>query len=449
MGTQTPQSISGFPEYMPNEQILFNSWLDIIRKTYQLYGFVPIETPAVERRSTLTAKGGVEHEIYGLTRLRDVSGDEDTDLALHFDLTVPLARYVAMNEGRLAFPFKRYQMQKVWRGERAQKGRFREFYQCDIDVIGKNSLSLLADAEMPSIIYRIFTQMKIGRFMIRVSNRKITQAFFAQRGVAPHHMKAAREIVDGLEKLGLIHTTQALQKQVGITETQARALIDELSVTRSNDEMMAYLSALPEDDGMKHGIAELRTVIDHMRTLGVPDHAFRIDPLVMRGLDYYTGTVYETLLLDYPGLGSVCSGGRYDDLAGFFTSSHLPGVGVSIGLTRLFSELKGAFLTEDPASTIAPVLVIAGSDEDLPVALHIAEECRKVGIAVESSLQTVDISKQMRYAVRRKFSLVVIVGGEHGVVDHVRVRDLRVGVTHSYPPLEVPSNVQYLLTLTK
>lgn len=449
MAVQIPQPISGFPEYTPSEQILLHQWLGIIRGTYELYGFVPVETPAVERRSTLTAKGGVEHEVYGLTRLREgVSGDEDTDLALHFDLTVPLARYVSMNEGKLAFPFKRYQMQKVWRGERAQKGRFREFYQCDIDVIGKNSLPLLADAEMPSIIYRIFTQMQIGRFMIRVSNRKITQAFFAQRGVAAHLMKVAREIVDGLEKFGLTHTVRALCEQVGITETQARALIDELSVVRSSEEMMAYLLALPDGDGMGQGVTELRTVIDHMRMLGVPDHAFRVDPLVMRGLDYYTGTVYETLLLDRPGLGSICSGGRYDDLAGFFTSSHLPGVGISIGLTRLFSELKGAFLTEDSASTIAPVFVIAGSDGDLPVALQIAEECRKLGIAVESSLQTVDISKQVRYAVRRKFTFVVIVGGEHGHQGQVRVKDLRCGTMHSYLPQEVPTNIQYLLQLT-
>ncbi len=446
---QKPKPISGFPEYTPAEQILFDGWLDVIRRTYRLYGFVPIETPAVERRSTLTAKGGIEHEIYGLTRLREDGRDEDTDLALHFDLTVPLARYVAMNEGGLSFPFKRYQIQKVWRGERAQKGRFREFYQCDIDIIGKGSLPLLADAEMPSIIYRIFKEIDIGPFQIRISNRRLAQAFFARRGVSSDKMKLARDILDSLDKVGSLQVTHFLCEQISMTELNARGLIEDLSTSRSIDETLAHLVSLPDGSGLQQGVAELHEVVENIRMLGVPDDAFRVDPLVMRGLDYYTGTVYETSLLRRPGLGSICSGGRYDDLAGFFTNSRLPGVGISIGLTRLFSELKDALIGDQSPSTIAPVLVTMADTQSTQLALQIAERCRQEGLAVETSLQADDLSKVIKYALRRRFSLMIIVGGKNAQNGTVRVKDLRSGKMYQHAPEEVVSTAQHLLQLTE
>ena len=354
-----PTPISGFPEFLPADQILFAKILNIIRTGFERYGFSPIETPAVEKKEVLTSKAGIEKEIYALSRLAAEMGENsETDLALHFDLTVPLARYVAQHKEKLVFPFRRYQIQKVWRGERAQSGRYREFYQADIDVIGKGSLSLITDAEIPSVIYQVFREMQIGAFAIKVNNRKILQGYFRHLGIPKAQMVEVMRLVDKLEKIGIDKLVTELTNKTGLDTTTATNIIDFLGQKLDNKEMLAKLQSFSNiNELFSEGVTELGVVVDGMRTLGVPEEYFRIDVGIARGLDYYTGTVYETVLIDYPGIGSICSGGRYDDLASYFTDEKLPGVGISIGVTRLVPRLIEAGILKSGPATIAPVLV--------------------------------------------------------------------------------------------
>ena len=330
----TPRTLSGFMELLPGKQAKLEKMMAVLRDTYSLYGFAPLDTPAIEDAKILLAKGGgeTEKQIYRFQK-------GDSDLALRFDLTVPLAKYVALHYNDLAFPFRRYQISKVYRGERAQRGRFREFYQADIDIIGDGKLDVLNEAEIPSIIYRVFRGFGLTRFQIRVNNRKILNGFYAMMGLTEKSGDIMRT-VDKLDKIGGEKVQSILISDCGLTEQQSEEILRFISITGTNAQVLAALEGYAGREEMfDQGLAELRQVTEHLAAFGVPEENFAVDLTIARGLDYYTGTVYETTLLDHPEIGSVCSGGRYDNLAGYYTDKALPGVGISIGLTRLFYVL--------------------------------------------------------------------------------------------------------------
>ncbi len=405
-----PSLLRGFDqEYLPHEQLQFNALVELIRRNFELYGFLPIETPSAERREVLTSKGGVEKEIYALTRLAEADDDEAaTKGALRFDLTVPLARYVAMRERELAFPFRRYQIQRVWRGEtpQARKGRWREFYQCDIDIINRDKLSVLAEAEIPSVIYSVFREMAIGEFRIRINNRKVLKGLLRAFSIAEEKSAAVLRALDKAEKEDPAKIREALQRE-GLPAQAARDLHQLISEKRDTRETLQVLSQYTE---CEEGLEELRTVSGAIRNFGVPDSAFGVDLGVVRGLDYYTGTIYETTLTEYPDVGSICSGGRYDDLASYFTNTKLPGVGISIGLTRLFAKLKEAGLLRPPPRTPAEVLVTTMADQPVAKYLKIAVMLRAAGINTEVYLESAKITKQLEYANKKGFRVALIAG---------------------------------------
>jgi len=441
----TPKPMSGFPELLPAEQIVFNRCLGIVRSTFERYGFAPIETPSVERKDVLASKGGNEKEIYAIARLAAGPGESsETEFALHFDLTVPLARYVAQHKDKLVFPFRRYQIQKVWRGERPQAGRYRELYQCDIDVIGRGSISLFADAEIPSIIYTIFRDMGIGGFVIRINNRRLLQGFFESTGVSADKNAEVLRTVDALEKIGRDKVIEGLTGKVGIDPAAAEhilAFIADSAETGTN-ELLRKLHAMVEDIGtgnerFAQGVEELATVVEGMRSLGVPDEAFQIDLSIARGLDYYTGTVYETKLLAHPDLGSICSGGRYDDLASFFTNEKLPGVGISIGLSRLVMRLIDVGLLKADTATPAPVLVTSMDMARISDYLKIAATLRASGLGTEVYFEKRGLGDQLKYASRKGFRFAVIAGEDEFKAGRVTVKDLALGAQVSVPQAEL------------
>jgi histidyl-tRNA synthetase len=419
-----PGLLRGFDqEYLPQDQLHFNRLIDIIRRNFELYGFLPIETPSAERREVLTSKGGVEKEIYALTRLAEADDDEAaTKGALRFDLTVPLARYVAMRERELAFPFRRYQIQRVWRGEtpQARKGRFREFYQCDIDIIGREKLSYLAEAEIPSVIYSVFTEMAIGEFRIRINNRKVLRGLLQEFGVADDKAAAVLRILDKTEKEDAARIRADLERE-GVSS--AGKLLQLITARRTTDETLSALEEITNDTAKK-GLQELRSIVTAIRQFGVPDTAFAVDLGVVRGLDYYTGTIYETTLVSAPELGSICSGGRYDDLASYFTDTRLPGVGISIGLTRLFSRLKDAGLLQPLARTPAEVLVTTMDARYLDRYLSMARRLREAGINTEVYLETAKLGNQLTYADRKGFRIALIAGENEFAKDAVQLKNL-------------------------
>jgi histidyl-tRNA synthetase len=419
-----PALLRGFDqEYLPAEQLQFNRLLDIIRRNFELYGFLPIETPSAERREILTSKGGVEKEIYALTRLAAAESDDAaTKGALRFDLTVPLARYVAMHERELAFPFRRYQIQRVWRGEtpQANKGRFREFYQCDIDIIGREKLSYLAEAEIPSVIYSVFREMAIGEFRIRVNNRKVLKGLLQHFAVPEGKAGNVLRILDKVEK----ESEQGIRAQLeheGLAEGSGRGLYHLMSAGRSTEDTLVELANYAE---CAEGVKELRAVVEAARQFGVPDSAFGVDLSVVRGLDYYTGTIYETTLSGAPELGSICSGGRYDDLASYFTDTRLPGVGISIGLTRLFARLKEAKLLQPLPRTPAEVLVTTMDHQFLGKYLKMASALRAAGINTEVYLEAAKLGNQLTYADRKGFRLALVAGENEFAKDQVQVKHL-------------------------
>lgn len=419
-----PLPISGFPEFKPHEQILFQWALGVIRQQYERYGFVPIETPAVERTDVLLAKGGDDREIYGLRRVAAGEDEEDSkNLALHFDLTVPLARYVAQHHGDLTFPFRRYQIQPVWRGERPQQGRFRQFYQADIDVIGDGELSLLHDAEVPSVIHSVFSAMGIGRFAIRINNRKVVDGLLAQIGVEEENALAVKRLLDAAEKNGLERTRELLAG-AGVSMRQLDQLDAVLLAGGGTDTALRDLRAACRDARMEEGLNEVGFVLDAVRQLGVPEGVIRFDPRIIRGLDYYTGTTYETVLLDHPGIGSICSGGRYDNLAGHFSARRLPGVGISIGVTRLMTQLIEVGIKSADVKTTAQVLVTVPDRARLPAYLGIAATLRRAGINTEVFLEERSLKSQMRYADRKGFTVVIVAHGDELDAGHVNVRSL-------------------------
>ena len=440
-----PALLRGFDqEYLPQDQLHFNRLIDIIRRNFELYGFLPIETPSAERREVLTSKGGVEKEIYALTRLAEAEDDEAaTKGALRFDLTVPLARYVAMRERELAFPFRRYQIQRVWRGEtpQARKGRFREFYQCDIDIIGREKLSYLAEAEIPSVIYSVFREMAIGEFRIRINNRKVLRGILQEFGVADDKAPAVLRTLDKTEKEDAAKLRGDLERE-GVAA--AGKLLELITTRRTTDETLNTLSSLKGEVG-KTGLEELRNIVAAIRQFGVPDAAFAVDLGVVRGLDYYTGTIYETTLLSAPELGSICSGGRYDDLASYFTDTRLPGVGISIGLTRLFSRLKEAGLLQPLPRTPAEVLVTTMDPRYLEKYLKIAATLRAAGINTEVYLEPAKLGNQLTYADRKGFRVAIIAGDNEFGKNVVQMKQLSTKSARDVPVNDIVTAAKEIL----
>ena len=430
MAVITPKPVSGFPELLPEQQLVFNRCLGIIRSNFELFGFTPIETPSVERKDILSSKGGEEKEIFALSRLFvEANESPDTDVALHFDLTVPLARYVAQHKDKLTFPFRRYQIQKVWRGERPQKGRYREFYQCDIDVIGRNSLGLINDAEMPAVIYRIFREMQIGAFVIRINNRRLLQGFYGDLGIAEDKVAEVLRVVDKIEKIGPEKVQLDLVNRLSVAEAAAKAIVDFANTHAPTDELLTQLRNAPSmrNATFAQGVSELSEVVAGVRSLGVPDDFFKVDLTIARGLGYYTGTVYETRLIAHPELGSICSGGRYDDLASYFTTDKLPGVGISIGFSRLMFTLIENGVLPVSAATPAKVLVTVLDPSQTQHYLRIAAELRDRAIPTEIYLEKGRLGDQLKYASRKGFRLAVIAGESEFANHQVKLKDLASG----------------------
>jgi histidyl-tRNA synthetase len=441
-----PALLRGFDqEYLPQEQLQFNALVDIIRRNFELYGFLPIETPSAERKEVLTSKGGVEKEIYALSRLAAGADDDEaaTKGALRFDLTVPLARYVAMRERELAFPFRRYQIQRVWRGEtpQARKGRFREFYQCDIDIIGRDKLSYLAEAEIPSVIYSVFREMGIGDFRIRINNRKVLKGLLRHFCVREESAPAVLRVLDKAEKEEGAGIRAQLEAE-GLPAASAGELFELVSGRRDTG---ATLQVLSKYGDCEQGVAELTAIADAIRAFGVPDSAFGVDLGVVRGLDYYTGTIYETTLVNYPELGSICSGGRYDDLASYFTDTKLPGVGISIGLTRLFSKLKEAGLLRAPARSPAEVLVTTMEHQHLGGYLKMARMLRDAGVNTEVYLEPAKLKNQLAYAEKKGFRVALIAGETEFAKQVVQVKNLAARTAADHPLGELVAAVRILL----
>ena len=428
-------------ELLPPDQIAFQRMLDTIRRNFERFGFLPVETPVMELSEVLLTKSGgeTERQVYfvqstgALENAAQGKVDGTPELALRFDLTVPLARYVAEHEHDLAFPFRRYQMQRVYRGERAQRGRFREFYQCDIDVIGKDALSVRHDAELPAVIHAVFSELAIGPFTIQLNNRKLMRGFFQAQGITDGELQALvlRE-VDKLGKRGEDHVRATLTGEgFGLSASAVATILDFVKVrSTSHADAMAQLDMLGDgrlgdgNDALRDGVAELREVLALVRAMGVPESDYALNFSIARGLDYYTGTVYETTLDDYPQIGSICSGGRYDDLASHYTKSILPGVGISIGLTRLFWQLREAGLVDTAASTVQ-VLVTQMDAASLPHCLAIATELRHAGLNTEVVMEPSKLGKQFKYADRAGIRFVVVLGEDEISRGTVTVKDLR------------------------
>lgn len=415
----TPRTLPGFMELLPNEQILFNEMKETIKNSYEQFGFLPLDTPAIELSEVLLAKAGgeTEKQIYRFDK-------GDTNLSLRFDLTVPLAKYVSMHYGELSFPFRRYQIGKVYRGERPQKGRFREFYQCDIDIIGDNELNILHDAEMPMVIYNTFKKLGFDDFTIRINNRKILNGFFTSLNL--QDPAEVLRIIDKLDKIGIDEVKNCLS-EIGISSDSINKVVDFISISGSSDEKIASLKSLNiENEIFIKGIEELETVINGIRLFGIPENNFSVDLTIARGLDYYTGTVYETFLNDYRQLGSVCSGGRYDNLAEFYTDKKLPGVGISIGLTRLFYKLNELNAIKVSRDSISKVLVVSASS-DISPCLPVATAFRTAGINTELFLTNKKIKAKFKYADKLNIPFVVVIGEDEIANNTVSLKNMKTG----------------------
>ena len=403
--TIKPSILPGFMELLPSDQILFNNMLDIIRKNYEGSGFVPMDTPIIEKTEILLAKGGQEtdKQIYRFNK-------GSNDLSLRFDLTVPFARYAAQYMPQLTFPFRRYQIGKVFRGERNQKGRYREFYQCDIDIIANGELSIINDAEVPSIIYSIFKEFGIENFKIRLNNRKILNGFFDYLGI--NNISDVLRIIDKMDKIG-VDAVRSELIEIGIKNSSIEKIIEFLNITGSNDEVLNSLRNLNiENDAFSNGLDELSQVVKYMGYFGVEEKNYIIDLKIARGLEYYTGTVYETILDDYPNIGSISSGGRYDDLAGYYTNQRLQGVGMSIGLTRLFSQLKElGILKENNPSTLTKILVVP-VDNSIEYCIGVSKKLRENNIISQVYLEENKVSKKLNYANKLGIPYVILIGEE-------------------------------------
>ena len=431
-----PRTLSGFMELLPQKQQKLEKMMEILRNTYSLYGFAPLDTPAIEDAQILLAKGGgeTEKQIYRFQK-------GDSDLALRFDLTVPLAKYVALHYNDLAFPFRRYQISKVYRGERAQRGRFREFYQADIDIIGDGKLDILNEAEIPAIIYRVFRGFGLTRFRIRVNNRKILNGFYAMEGLSEKSGDIMRT-VDKLDKIGAEKVKAILMDDCQLSSQQSDEILKFIAITGSNSQVLAALEGYRgRNEVFDAGLAELKAVTDNLSAFGVPEENFAVDLTIARGLDYYTGTVYETTLTDHPEIGSVCSGGRYDDLAGYYTEKALPGVGISIGLTRLFYVLdEQGLLNPELPSAPADVLVLPMT-EDPAAAVSLAETLRSQGIRVQFYGEQKKFKQKMSYADRLGVPYVVLLGEDEIAEGVCSVKDMRSGQQVKVAPQEAAAHI--------
>ncbi|MPZ00091.1 MAG: histidine--tRNA ligase [Actinophytocola sp.] len=399
-----PLPISGFPEWVPEVRLVEQHWIDAIRRKFERYGFCSIETPSVEALDVLTAKGETSNEVYTLRRLQaDADDESDARLGLHFDLTVPFARYVAGHLNDLVFPFKRYQIQRVWRGERPQEGRFREFTQCDIDVINPDKVPLQFDAELPRIVHEILTELRLPAWSLYLNNRKILQGFYEGLGIEDP-IDAIR-IADKMDKIGADGVGQLLSSRLGLSDDQVSACLDLARINGGDSSIVDAIGKLGvKSDLLSEGLDELAFVLDSLSDL--PDGSVRADMSIARGLDYYTGTVYEAKFDDWPSYGSICAGGRYENLAGSFTKRSLPGVGISIGLTRIFAKLLAEGLIETGASCPTDVLVVLPSEERRADATATAAELRDRGLNVELYHQADKVGKQIRYASRKGIGYV-------------------------------------------
>ena len=423
MAKTAPRTLSGFMELLPGQQQQFERILKTLRETYSLYGFTPLDTPVIESSEVLLAKAGgeTEKQIYRFTK-------GDSDLSLRFDLTVPLAKYVALNYGQLTFPFRRYQIGKVWRGERAQRGRFREFYQADIDIIGDGALDILNEAEIPAIIYDTFTRLGLHRFRIRVNNRKVLNGFFAILGLSEQAGDVLRTI-DKLDKIGADKVRELLTDTCGVTGENADEILRFIACPGTSADKLAFLEQYRgRNETFDTGLDELRTVVGYLPAFGVPEENFELDLTIARGLDYYTGTVYETVLLDHPEVGSICSGGRYDDLAGYYTNKSLPGVGISIGLTRLFYILQEQNMISDAVLTAPADVLILPMTDDLSAAVALASELRAGGLRVQIYSEKKKFKAKIGYADKLGIPFVIFLG-EDEIAQHVcALKNMATGV---------------------
>ena len=398
-----PRTLPGFMELMPTEQILFNQIKEQIRQTYEEYGFLPLDTPIIESSEVLLAKAGgeTEKQIYRFNK-------GENDLSLRFDLTVPLAKYVSQYYNQLSFPFRRYQIGKVYRGEKPQKGRFREFYQCDIDIIGDGELNIANDAEIPSVIYNIFKNLGFDKFTICINNRKILNGLYEHLELKEKSVDIMR-IIDKIEKIGKENVIKELQK-IGVDNKSIELIMNFMEIEGNTDENLYKLEQMQIKNVLfEEGLNELKSIVRNIRLFGVPDQNFTVDYTIARGLDYYTGTVYETFLDEYKSLGSVCSGGRYDNLAEYYTDKKLPGVGISIGLTRLFYKLNEMNIIKAKQKSISKVLVIS-MGEDLSKSIETVTALRKAGISSEVYLNDKKIKTKFKYADKLKIPYVIVIG---------------------------------------
>ena len=428
MSKLAPRTLSGFMELLPAPQQQMERIKNILRTTYARYGFTPLDTPVIEASEVLLAKGGgdTEKQIYRFTK-------GDADLSLRFDLTVPLAKYVALHYNDLSFPFRRYQIGKVYRGERAQRGRFREFYQADIDIIGDGKLDIINEAEIPAIIYDTFSTLGLQRFQIRVNNRKILNGFYAMLGLTERSGDIMRT-VDKLDKIGPDKVRQCLIDDCALTQAQADEILKFIAIAGSNHEVLAALTTYQgKNEIFDQGLAELNTVVKYLSAFGIPQENFAVDLTIARGLDYYTGTVYETTLLDHPEIGSVCSGGRYDNLAEYYTDKQLPGVGISIGLTRLFYVLGEQGMLNDALPTAPADVLILPMTEDLAPAIAAATELRQAGIRTQLYTENKKFKAKMSYADKLAIPYVIFLGDDEIAQNVLSVKNMVTGSQEKLP----------------
>ena len=429
MARQKPRTLSGFMELLPEKQVQFDRMMELLRRSYSLYGFTPLDTPIIEASEVLLAKAGgeTEKQIYRFTK-------GDTDLSLRFDLTVPLAKYVALHYAELSFPFRRFQIGKVYRGERAQRGRFREFYQADIDVIGDGRLDITNEAEIPAIIYNTFTALGLRRFQIRVNNRKILNGFYAMLGLtnkAPDIMRT----VDKLDKIGPNKVKELLlAEDIGLTGEAADEILKFIAIQGDNGQVLTALEDYRgRNERFDQGLDELTTVVKYLAAFGVPEDHFAVDLTIARGLDYYTGTVYETTMLDHPEIGSICSGGRYDNLAEYYTDKQLPGVGISIGLTRLFYVLSEQGMLNGDMNTAPTDVLILPMTDDLSPAISFASRLRQAGIRTQLYTEQKKFKQKMSYADKLGVPYVVFLGEDEVRQGAVSVKDMISGEQNTLP----------------
>ena len=443
MAKQKPRTLSGFMELLPARQMQFERMAELLRRSYSLYGFTPLDTPIIEASEVLLAKAGgeTEKQIYRFTK-------GDSDLSLRFDLTVPLAKYVALHYAELSFPFRRFQIGKVYRGERAQRGRFREFYQADIDVIGDGKLDIVNEAEIPAIIYQAFSKLGLQKFQIRVNNRKILSGFYAMLGLSDQSGEIMR-IVDKLPKIGADSVRELLTgKNAALSSEQAGEILRFISITGSNENV---LNSLKEYQGRNElfdqGLDELNTVVKYLGAFGVPEVNFAVDLTIARGLDYYTGTVYETFMTEHPEIGSICSGGRYDNLAEYYTNKQLPGVGISIGLTRLFYVLEEQAMLNDAVNTApADVLVIPMTD-NLSPAVTAATALRAAGLRAQLYTEQKKFKAKLSYADKLKFPYVLLLGEDEITAGKATLKNLTTGEQQTIDIDEAIAQVKRTLAL--